>query len=64
MVCAIAVLFVIAIASPTSASAQNDADTPIAVAQITPITKTPDKTYEITETEPTQAIGATLDELH
>ena len=56
VVIALAGLFVFAIASSTSASAQNDADAPIPVAEKTPITKTPDKTYEFTETEPIQVI--------
>ena len=58
------VFFFVAIVSATNASAQNDADAPIPVAEITPITKTPDKTYEFTDAEPMQAIGASLDDLH
>ena len=58
------IFFFVAIVSATNASAQNDADAPIPVAEITPITKTPDKTYEFTDAEPMQAIGASLDDLH
>lgn len=64
ILCLLPVFFFVAIVSATNASAQNDADAPIPVAEITPITKTPDKTYEFTDAEPMQAIGASLDDLH